>query len=309
MDLLSVFRTFRRHWLAALPVLLLTVACLVYVVAVRPTDYEATASVALLTPPSPPKQDSGEDVLVTEAGKTSSPLNRFYDQTVVVNIVSQAISTDTARDALVEQGADSRYEVGPGASGPIADIVAIAPTPEQAIESARLVAEAYTTELQRIQADQGVDPAYMITTLPVESPENAKPKVSSMLRLAIAVVGLGVIATFFVVSLAEARTQLRRERGKGGAKEDAAAEPPDEPEAQPELEEPVDAPAEAERTPPPPPPPVPSGGNRRSQKKDTSKKSDEDDDVSPPSLPERKPWGATEARRPASMPTRPLRGR
>ena len=308
MDLLSVFRTFRRHWLAALPVLLLTIACLFYVVAVRPTDYEATASVALLTPPSPPKQDSGEDVLVTEAGKTSSPLNRFYDQSVVVNIVSQAISTDTARDALVEQGADSRYEVGPGASGPIADIVAIAPTPEQAIESARLVAEAYTTELQRIQADQGVDPAYMITTLPVESPENAKPKVSSMLRLAIAVVGLGVIATFFVVSLAEARTQLRRERGKGRSKDDAAAvEPPEEPDPPSELEESAETSVDAERTPPPPPPP-PSGGNRRSQKKDTPKKSD-DDDTTPPSLPERKPWGATEARRPASMPTRPLRGR
>jgi len=212
MDLLSVFRTFRRHWIAALPVIVLTVACLAYAVFIRPTDYEATASVALLSPPGAPRDETGEPIEATPAGKTNSPLARFTDQTVVVNIVSKAISTDAFRDSLEAQGADTRYEVGPGISGPIADITAIASTPEDAITTAQLVAAAFVSELQTIQAQQGVDPTFMISTLPVEEPENAKPKLSSTFRLAIAVLGLGVIATFFVVSLAEARSQSRKDK-------------------------------------------------------------------------------------------------
>ena len=320
MDLLSIFRTFRRHWLLALPVILLTIACAFYALVLRPTDYEATASVALLAQPGAPRDESGDIVEQTEAGKTESPLSRFSDQRVVVDIVAKAISTDTYREQLQAQGADTRYEVTPGSSAPIADITAIATTPAGAVATAEMVAAAFVDELQQIQLSYGVDPAYMITTLPVEVPEGATRKFSSSMRLAIAIVALGAIGSFFVVSIAEARRQVKEERRQKAAAASGSDPGPDDDDASPTTATADAAPPKVASSPPPPraeqrastqptPPPRPPA---RTAEGDASKDADDadDSDDSPSSgLPERKPWGANEARRPASMPTRPLRGR
>lgn len=217
MDLLSVFRTFRRQWKAALPLLVITALALAYVVVIRPADYETTANVVLISPPSPPVGADGKQILLTPAGKTDNPLARFPDQSVVVNIVSRTLSTDATRKKLAAAGADPRYELNPGSNSPVGEIVAIGSSAQQAERSASLVAEAFVQNLAAIQTAQGVDPAYFITTLPVEAPEDAKPKLSSTLRLAVAVLGLGLLATFFTVSLAEARSESRRRADDVGA--------------------------------------------------------------------------------------------
>ena len=212
MDLLSVFRTFRRHWLAALPVLLVTLACLGYVVVVRAPDFETSTNVVLISPPAAPLDGDGQPIRQTPAGKTDNPLARFGDQSVVVNIVSRAVSSDVNRVKLKEEGADPRYEITPATSGPIAEIQAVGTTAEQAELSASLVATSFVDNLAAVQAAQGVDPAYFITTLPVEPPSDAQPKLTSTVRLAVGVLGLGLLATFFTVSLAEARSSAKRQR-------------------------------------------------------------------------------------------------
>jgi hypothetical protein len=212
MDLISLFRSFRRHWLVALPFILLTGAALVWVLFVRPVDFEASGNVVLLAPPGAPPGPDGNPQLTTPAGKTDSPLARFGDQSVVVRIVSEQVSTNATRDELKAEGADTRYEIAPSFSGPIAEITAVAASAEQAEQTVALVAQAFVDTLAEIQKNQGVDPTYAISTLPIEPPEKAQPKVSSSVRLAVGVVGLGLITTFFAVSVAEARDSSRRQR-------------------------------------------------------------------------------------------------
>jgi hypothetical protein len=296
MDLLSIFRTFKRHWLVAMPVILLTVACAAYVLVLRPTDYEATASVALLASPGAPRDEAGDPIAQTAAGRTESPLSRYGDQGVVVNIVAKAISTDSYREKLQAQGADTRYEIGQGTSSPIADITAIASTPEGAVTTAQLVAAAFVDELQQIQLGYGVDPDYMISTLPVEVAEDATAKFSSSIRLAVAVVGLGVIATFFVVSIAEARRQVKEERRlkaqTPGDSGDTTTRPPG-----------VETSGSDDATTPPPAPPA--SGDAES----TGDGPGDGDDGPPQSPPPRNTWGQHGSSRPSSLPARPLRGR
>jgi len=223
MDLLAVFRTFRRHWLAALPVLLLTLGCLTYVVFLRAPDYETTGNVVLISPPAAPLGDDGKPILKTPAGKTDNPLNRFGDQSVVVNIVSRTVSTDATREKLKAEGADPRYEIAAGLNGPVAEITAVGTSSAQAVLTAQLVAESFVDNLAALQSAQGVDPSYMITTLPVEPPPDATPKLSSTMRLGVGVLGMGILAAFFVVSVAEARSNSKLQRAEAEAEAEAAA--------------------------------------------------------------------------------------
>ena len=85
-----------------------------------------------------------------------NPFTRFTDQSVVVNLLASSLSNESARRALVQQGADPRYTVAPtgtfGYSSLIMEATGVGPTPETAIETARLVGAALTTELDRMQA-------------------------------------------------------------------------------------------------------------------------------------------------------------
>ena len=121
MDILSLLRTVRRHWLLVLPVALLTIAGLVWAVVVKDPAYDSTTTVTLLAPPAPPIDDDGQPVTRTEDGSTDNPLTRFGDQAVIVNRVSRAVSTDANRRALAAAGAAPDFEVETG-NGPEAII-------------------------------------------------------------------------------------------------------------------------------------------------------------------------------------------
>ncbi len=215
MDLLSIWRTVWRHRLALLPVVLLTVAGSVYVTFFVPSLYEATASYVLVNPPAPPTEaEIREDPSLAEVD-TDNPFLRF-DSSVVINIVSRRVSTDETRELLRDEGADIRYEVAPSArygfASPIIDIRGVGDSPDEAIVTAEIAGRAVNDELLALQEAQGVNPTYMITTLPVEVPLDARERVSSRLRSLIAVVGLGGVLLFTVISVLQALDKRRAER-------------------------------------------------------------------------------------------------
>ncbi|MFN0088935.1 MAG: Wzz/FepE/Etk N-terminal domain-containing protein [Acidimicrobiales bacterium] len=216
MDLLSILRTLWRHKLVTAPVLLLTLAGGVYALAFQPADYEASTSLVLISPPPPPTEKQIREDPSLANVETENPYARFYDQSIVVEIVARSLDSNASRSALVARGADNRFTVTRagqyGGSGPVAEITALAASAPRAAATAQLVSDAFQDELRKLQAAEGVDERYMIRALLLTAPEDARLKVSSKLRSAVGVVGLGAFTLLVAISIAEAISTGRRER-------------------------------------------------------------------------------------------------
>jgi hypothetical protein len=65
-----------------------------------------------------------------------------------------------------------------------------------------------------MQQAQRVDPRYRIVTQPVVAAHDAQLKASGKLRSLVAVLALGTVMLFVAVSIADAVTTLRADRGK-----------------------------------------------------------------------------------------------
>ena len=126
------------------------------------------------------------------------------------------MSTDAARRTLVRAGADpalpGRADAQFGTASPIVQITGTGTSPDEAIRTAEVVGHAVVAELDRMQKEQDVDPRYRITARHVEGPDGAQLQASGQLRMLIAVLALGTIALFVVVSITEGLSSLQRER-------------------------------------------------------------------------------------------------
>jgi hypothetical protein len=231
MDLLSIVRKIWRYKLVTIPVVLLTLCGAIYVVAVKQPVYEASSSFVLINPPAPP---TAEDIALDPSlGRIDSdnPYTRFTDQSVVVEVLASGITSPSAKRTLEKAGADPRYTVAPvsefGYSSPIIQITAQGWTPQAAIRGAKLVTAAVTRELDHMQQAEGVNPKYRIRTRQLDVPDSAELRASGQLRMLVAVLGLGAVLLFVVVSMADALTTLRMERiGRSASSRLPASEEP-----------------------------------------------------------------------------------
>ena len=224
MDLLKILQKIWRYRIVTLPVFALTLLGAIYVVALKDSEYAASSSYVLISPPAPP---TAEEIAADPSlGRINSdnPFTRFTDQSVVLDLLASTLSNDSARRALAQQGADDRYEVAPsgefGFSSQLLDITGVGSTPREAVRTAELVGAALTSELSRLQASRGVDAGYRIETQRVVAPTHAEQRVSGKLRTLVGVFALGAILLFVVVSAAEALTTMRAERSKQGVPKD-----------------------------------------------------------------------------------------
>jgi hypothetical protein len=214
MDLLSIARKLWRYKLVTLPVVALVLVGVAYVVAVKQPVYQAQSSYVLINPPLPPTDEEIARDPALARVHADNPLTRFSDQSVVVEILASAMASQSAKEALVKEGADPRYTVASasafGYSSPIVQVTAEADTSAAAIASAKLVGGALVNELERRQ--QGVDDKYRIHVNQVDPPDHAELLASGQLRALVGVLALGAVLLFIVVSVADALTTLRRER-------------------------------------------------------------------------------------------------
>lgn len=213
MDLFSILQTVWRHKLATLPVMILTVVLAVYVVAIKAPVYEAKASYLLINPPAPPTQAQIQHDPQLADINTDNPYTRFGDLTIVAGLISQEVTSDQARATLVNEGADPRYDVAPnvqmGSAIPIVEITGVGATSQGAIQSANIVSRAVLGRLRALQVAQHVDSRYLISTLPVDLPDRAQLQTSGKVRSLIAVLALGSVLLFVVVSVMKAWEERR----------------------------------------------------------------------------------------------------
>jgi hypothetical protein len=217
MDLVAIMQSIWRWKLVTIPVLLLTIAGIAYEGVLKPATYSAQASYILLAPPAPPTADQVAKDPALAKVNTNNPYLRFGDLSIVVSLLAQTMTTQSEQQAIVRQGGDPRYTVGLSdayATGaPIVQIQGIGDSPTAAIRTVQIVGAATKQMLYTLQAAQGTNSTYMITTLPISTPATATPQVSSKLRTVIAVFVAGMILLFMAIStmsgLAERRAKKR----------------------------------------------------------------------------------------------------
>jgi hypothetical protein len=196
--------------------------------------YEASSTYILVTPPAPPTPD--EIARDPKLGKgADNPYTRYSDQSIVVQVLASRLNGDDARASLARQGADPNYTVQPssefGFSAPIVSITGTGTSPASAIKTADVVGLALTRELADMQKVHGVAPRYRIATQEIVGAHDARLKASGKLRAGVAVIALGTVMLFIVVSLLDGISAFRRElatnRARAAAAAAAAGRPPE----------------------------------------------------------------------------------
>jgi len=216
MDLLLIVTRVWRHRFITLPVILLTLAGAGYVAAVKKPVYKVSASYLLVNPPAPPtSQEIAADPALAHV-RADNPYTRFGNQPVMIDVLSRTLSAPTARQKLLTQGADPSYAVESattfGFATPVLQITAVGVTPEMASRTATLVSHAVLSELNRLQVKAQVDAPYRITAQQLEPPTAPLPQASGQMRSLVAVLAIGVILLFSVISVADALSAIRRQR-------------------------------------------------------------------------------------------------
>jgi capsular polysaccharide biosynthesis protein len=212
MDLLSIIQALWRNKLFTIPVIVFTALAALYVVKIKPPVYEASASILLTNPPA---AATASQIAADPKLRNASPYNTFVsygDLSIVADSVIDLVTSGPAQPALIKSGVDPRYQIELSTDygdPPIIDITGVGSTPKEAVLSANLLTTAAKADLYEMQVQQGIDPFFRIGAVELITPNQAQRSSSGKLRSLVAVLGLGVILLFVVISVAEA-VRLRR---------------------------------------------------------------------------------------------------
>ncbi len=214
MDILSIVRMARRHWVVVILSLAIATAAVAAVVVSTPPTYRATSSVVLLNPPEAPAsvtEDAGE----VELRALENPYERFNDLSIVVDIIRRVLASDPSMDTLVGRGLQGTYTVAANIDfyrGPIIDVAAEAGTEAEALRATQLVVDLLQQTLDDVQTRQGTDPDYFITSDVVVPATRATLVLSSTLRRAVATAAAGALFVLGMVIVADSFSERRREK-------------------------------------------------------------------------------------------------
>ncbi len=211
MDPLTVLVTLWRHKWAALPVVLLTLAACVYVYLFAPRTYEATVSYALTAPDVPSSYELEHDAELAKLN-SDNPYLRSSDSSLLAQVVITKLSDPVYVDQLKEAGFGTDFKIAPVASlgMGLVTVSASSESPADAVETAKLVGDQFTSTLNSVQKVNGADDRYLYSTILVRGPGPAKELFSSRLRSLIMVGIAGSVLLFSAVSVARS-IRIRRE--------------------------------------------------------------------------------------------------
>jgi len=215
MDLLGVIRILWRHKIASFTVLGLVFVGVGYIFTMVPPVYEAKSSYVLVPPPGPPTREQiARDPSLADV-HTANPYTTLPDQSIVVAALCLRLSNPATHRDLLAQGVQN-YTAAPsvryGQISPIVEITGTGSSARSAVDAALAVDRELAKALEQMQSVNGTDPRYMIKSLQIQTPDEATMRASSRLRSAIAVVAVGVILLYVVISVADAVEKSRAQR-------------------------------------------------------------------------------------------------
>ncbi len=217
MDLLSISRVVWRHKLLVLPVIVLTFVAAFYFLAFSKPLYELTNDYVLAPPPTAPTAAQiAADPSLAKINPNGNVYARFYDQSIIADALVARMSSDQVQSALLKQGADPRNTITitsvNGTTEPGVEVLGTGSSAAEALKTSDLVGFALQSSLHDLQSAEGASPYYMFTAVQVASSGPPQVKLSSKLRSVLAVLGIGVLLIFIVVSLGDAIDKKRQER-------------------------------------------------------------------------------------------------
>jgi hypothetical protein len=225
MDLISLVRLMWRHWRVTVPAGVLTFLLVVAVFTFKSPSYTAGASVVLFSPPLAP---SAEDNPGVAASTGENPFTRYGDLAVVADIVARKMNGPDVRAELEAEGVTDYTVVANRLTrGPVIDVTGTGPDPAAAMGSAEAAVAKFDSVLIDMQEAEGADPAYLVTSAPVEPPDQAEAQVGSTMRTAIALLAVGGLGTLGLAVAAEAFVRRRASAASAGSASTAevAADP------------------------------------------------------------------------------------
>jgi capsular polysaccharide biosynthesis protein len=228
MSLLLIATKIWKYKLVTLPIVACILGGAFYVVAVTAPTYESAGTYILVNPP--PLPTDAEIAANPALGRIhdDNPYARFSDQSVLVQILSSRLNSDETRLSLAKRGADPNYTAAPSAefgfSAPILQITGTGTSAAAAVMTTNMVGQALTDELDKMQRVRGVDKNYRIKVEAVVAARDAKLKPSGKARSLVAVLVLGTILLFMVMSILDALTVLRARSTRGRIKAEKRAE-------------------------------------------------------------------------------------
>ena len=231
MDLLSIAQSLWRRKLIAIPILLLTGILAIYVVKVKPPTYKSTGSVLSRTRPEGP---TPAQVAAHPSLKAASSYNTFVDYgdlTVIANTVMDLVGSATSQPALAQAGVIPGYSLGLSSdygNPPIIDITGVGQFSHGRDHECQCACR-YRGEgdLYLVQQSEGINPFYMVKNRWRMCDLLLRQKSSSgALRSLIAILAVGVILLFLVISVADALEKRRKTDGFTGRPSSGAGQAP-----------------------------------------------------------------------------------
>ncbi|RKO22589.1 chain-length determining protein [Pseudarthrobacter phenanthrenivorans] len=211
----------------ALPVVLLTIAACVYVYLYAPRTYEANVSYALTAPDVPSNLELERDPDLAKLN-SDNPYLRSNDSSLLAQVVITKLSDPAYVDQLKEAGFATDFKIAPVASlgMGLVTVSATSSSEAEAVATAKLVGEQFTSTLHTVQKVNGADDRYLYTPILVRGPGPAKELFSNRLRSLIMVGIAGSVLLFGSVSVARSMALRRQERqaAKPTAADHGAAE-------------------------------------------------------------------------------------
>lgn len=211
MDPLSVVKTLWRHKFILIPVVLVTVVAAGYLFAFGPRTYQSTATFALVNPLVPTEQQILKDPALGLLN-SNNPYLRSSDNTLIAQVLTTRLGDLGVAKALEMKGLGTEYTVeraGSFGTGLLVQLTANGSTPEQAMDTVKVLGEYLVQELKAMQEVNGADERFLFTALAITLGDQATEQFSSRLRAVIMVGAGGVILLFASVSAAQALDRKR----------------------------------------------------------------------------------------------------
>jgi capsular polysaccharide biosynthesis protein len=227
MDLLDIFAAVWRRKFLSIPVILLTAVGALYFLKIKPPVYQASASLLIITPQSP----TAAQIAANPKLKKISNHNPYLDYgnlQIVGDAVIQLVTSPASWPALANAGVNPKYTMSLSTDvgdPPIIEITGSGSTAQAAINSAAVLSQTAATDLYKLQKEQGVNGAYMLQAAQLVRPTQALRSSSGKLRSVIAVLGLGIVFLFLVISVSDAVDKRRAKRRQISMSEDLSAAP------------------------------------------------------------------------------------
>ncbi|WP_033340219.1 hypothetical protein [Catenuloplanes japonicus] len=207
MDFADVAKLLWRRWYLTAPLLLLTVAAMVWMALVVKPDYKAIGNVTLL----PPKESTQQAIGTTQEVNPWEPA--ALAEATIIRLQSKALA-----DLLDAEGYRGQWTVTTlDTNAPIISIEVVSPTEAQARAALGALVKVVQEEVSTKQEAYKLRDGEKITTLPLENADSVEKVTTKLKRALVVVFGVGLILTIGVAVLVDAVLRRRARRQVEGA--------------------------------------------------------------------------------------------